>query len=273
MKIKRFENYSDEYIQTMASDLMNNLINEDIKESNSSWVNLQKKVLEDLGINFKFVATFGTGITAFFPVIDNLIKNMNLKVDVTPEMIIYLTICAVAIIYLEENKEKSSQPEMIALTKDVKSELEEFRMKGLYGIVKKVVSCLKSTKYIFNIIAKHSGVIAYEFCNLFIYTALFVPIISIMSDLITNHKIDLDTLPGIFLGVGVSITTMIAKNFIVDFIKKLKAKFNIKKEVEEEIKDELGIDDEFPLSPIIQKYSEYAVDISEPIYDGEANKI
>src|ERR1035437_3724307 len=261
MKGQRFEEYSKSYIDMMSQDFISGILSTKLQESqdvpNSTWTDLHKKVIGDLSINSSVITTFGMGVAGFYPIVSNLINNMNLNASITPLLVVEMTICAISIIYLEDRKEKLSQTEKEKLTKDIQSDLEEFRMQGTYGVIKKLIKCFTSIKGIFNIICKHLGRVIYGFADMFAYTSLLIPIMSTIESLITKYKIDLDTLPGIFLGLGVGITTLISKNFIADLINQLKKKFGFKKKEEEKIKQELGVNDIADLTPTtIQKFSD-----------------
>lgn len=272
MKVQRFDDYSNTYINMMSEDFINGLFSENIQEaaeSTSSWKEIHNKILKDISINFEFIATFGTGVAGFYPVVDNLVKNMNLNVPITPLMIGELTICAMSIIYLEDKKDKLTPKEKESITKEIQSELEEFRMQGTYGVVKKLVKSLQSIKSVFNIVCKHLGRVIYGFSDMFAYTALLIPVMSTISTLITKYKIDLDTLPGLFIGLTVGIGTLISKNFITDFVSKIKDRFNFNKSDEEEIKQDLGIDNTDSLTdlkPTVKTYAELSN--IKPINDG-----
>src|ERR1035437_7537858 len=199
MKVQKFEYCSNSYIDSMSNDFINFILNNNIQESSdnkSIWSDLHNKVTKELSLNFGLLTTFGGGINGLYPIIDHLVKNMNLNITITPEMIANLTVCAVAIIYLEENKNVKDKEK---LTQTIKSELEEFRMQGIYGVVKKVINCIKSIKHIFIIIAKHTGTVIKTLIDMLGYTALLLPILNSIISLITKYKIDLDTLPGNFL--------------------------------------------------------------------------
>jgi len=272
MKVQRFEEYSKSYIDMMSQDFINGILSDNLQEEakggTSIWEDLHKKVMNDIGVNFNFIVTFGTGVAAFYPIIDNLVKNMNLNVTVTPLMIVEMTVCAISIVYLEDRKDKLSQTEKNKLTKDIQSELEEFRLQGVYGVVKKLVKVLNSIKSVFNVICKHLGRVIYGFADMFAYTALLIPVMSTLATLVEKYKIDIDTLPGIFLGLGVGISTLISKNFITDFISRLKDRFGFKKKEEEEIKQDLGANDDLSdLKPSIQTFAELSN--IKPINDGD----
>ena len=104
MNIKRFDDYSLQ--DEMASEFLNSF-DKMIVESDggSSYKKVAKKVISDLKLNVSLVSTFGAGIGALYPVVDGLMKNMNMdSFDLNVESVVLLTLASVAITYLEEKK-------------------------------------------------------------------------------------------------------------------------------------------------------------------------
>ena len=129
MKIQKFKEYSLQ--DSMANDFLNSFDKMIVESEETSYKNIEKKVISDLRLNAKLVLTFGAGIGAFYPIVDKLMKNMNIdSIELTPDRIVLLTIAAVTIIFVEEKKFKSAEEEEI-LVKDSKSMLEELKMMGL----------------------------------------------------------------------------------------------------------------------------------------------
>jgi hypothetical protein len=227
MKVQRFGEYSLQ--DEMAQDFLNSF-DEIVKESDggSSYEKVAKKVISDLKLNISLVATFGAGIGALYPVVDGLMKNMNLdSFNLTTESIVLLTLASVAITYLEEKKCKSVKEED-ELTKDSKSMLEELKMRGFgNGIVKKLMKSLQSVKSIFSIIAKHLGAVIGGVVDMFAYTALLIPLLNGVMAVINKYELNLDTLPQNFLGLTVGIGTIIAKHGIVEILNRIKNRFPI----------------------------------------------
>ena len=143
MNIKRFSDYN---LQNEMADEFLKSFDKMIVESDggSSYKKVAKKVISDLKLNVSLVTTFGAGIGALYPVVDGLMKNMNMdSFNLNTESIVLLTLASVAITYLEEKKCKSIEEEE-ELTKDSKSMLEELKMRGFgNGIVKKLMKGLK----------------------------------------------------------------------------------------------------------------------------------
>jgi hypothetical protein len=93
-----------------AEELIDMIINPKLNESSIDDTYVQKilKGLSgDLKFNYGLVFTFGAGIKAMYPIVDNLIKNGNLKIDLNSENIVLLSLAALAVTYLEEKNNKS----------------------------------------------------------------------------------------------------------------------------------------------------------------------
>ena len=259
MKIKKFQEYNLSLEESMAQDLINSfelMVNESDKPG---YKTVAEKVISDLKLNSKLVFTFGTGIGAFYPVVEKLMRNMNGDAfNLSTESIVLLTIAAVTITFLEEKKFKTAKEEE-ELTKDAKSMLEELKMKGLgNGIVKKLINGLKSIKNIFTIIGKHIGAVVGGVIDMFAYTSLLIPIMNGINFVIGKYDLNLDTLPQNFLGLAVGVGTIIAKHGIVEILNRLKDRFKInQKEVIDDIE-----------TPVIQRFATFGDD-EKPTQPGE----
>ena len=228
MRVQRFEEYRLQ--DDMAQDFLNSF-DEIVKEASggeSSYEKVAKKVISDLKLNVRLVATFGAGIGALYPVVQGIMTNMNLdSFNLTTESVVLLTLAAVTITYLEEKKFKSTEEEE-QLTKDSKSMLEELKMRGFgNGIVKKLMKGLESIKNIFSIIGKHLGAVVGSIIDMFAYTALLIPILNGVMFVINKYDLNLDTLPQNFLGLAIGVGTIIAKHGIVEIINRIKNRFPI----------------------------------------------
>lgn len=246
MRINRFTEYS---LELESAQLFLDSFDGLIKESDESTLKkISKKVLSDLNLNVSLALTFGSGITACYPVVEKLMKNMGVESFIlSQESICLLTITALTILYLEEKKSKSSTEEQ-QLTSDAKSMLEELKMNGIgNGIVKKVIKSLKSVKNIFDIIGKHIGAIVGGVIDMFAYTSLLIPIMNGLMAIIDKYELNLDTLPQNLLGLAAGVVTIIAKHGIVEVLKRIKDKFKISKQ---EVLDDLD-------TPVIQKFASF----------------
>lgn len=245
--IKRYNDYQD--FDKMAYDFIDGL-ESIIKESDTdddNYKSIFRKFIKDLKLNFALIGTFGTGIGTFIPIVDKLMRNMNISTEIDTEKIVLLTICSLTIIYLEEKKFKDEKEEQ-NLIDDSKSMLEELKMMGLgNGIVKIVIKALSSIKNIFNIIGKHVGAVVGGIIDMFAYTALLLPVLNGIQYIIGKYDLTPETLAQNLIGLAAGMGTIIAKHGIVYILNKLKGKWPFKKK---EILDDIE-------TPVIQKFSLY----------------
>lgn len=245
MRIDRFSEYNFKNEAAMAFiESIDSMINESDKNN----TNILKKILSDLKLNTNLVLTFGTGISACYPVVEKLMKNMRIEsFNLNRESIILLTICSFTIIYLEERKFKDSEEES-KLTKDSKSMLEELKLKGIgNGIVKKVIKSIQSIKNIFSLIGKHIGAVIGGIVDMFSYTSLLLPIMNGILAVINKYDLTIETLPQNFIGLTAGVSTIITKHGIIEILNKLKDKFPINNK---KVIDEIEV-------PVIHKFSTF----------------
>lgn len=244
MKLLRYSDHSKTI--DMAEEFLNIIGNDTINESEKTeYDTVLKKIVSDLKLNVQMVLTFGVGMQSMFPVVNKLVANMSLNIDLTPETIVLMTIAGMTIAYLEEHKELQERKK---LEKDAKSMLEELKLRGVgNGIVKKLVSCIKSMGNIFKILFKNKRHVINGFFDMFGYTSLLIPVLNAISYMIGKYDMNLETLPSNFLSLGLGVTTLAAKhglNYLIDLLKD-KLKIN-KKDIFKHVND---VDD-----PILKKY-------------------
>lgn len=221
---------------------------DDPLQSSTPYKRIEKKVLSDLKLDTKLVFTFGAGIGALYPVIQNMMQNLSLSgVEMTQETTVLLTIACITIVYLEEKKFKTAEEEE-KLTKDSKSMLEELRMRGIGdGIVKKVMKSIESIKNVFAVVAKHLGAMVGGVIDMFGYTAILIPIMNAILWIIGKYEMSVDAVIQNFFSLGIGIASRIAKHGLVELINKLRGVISNK--TKEEIIDELE-------TPVIQRFSD-----------------
>ena len=250
MKIQRYEEHA--FNENLAMDFINGfdkMINE---SEETNYKKVQRKVIADLKLNTQLSLTFGAGIGAFYPIVQGLMENMNISsIELTPDRIVLLTVCAITVVYLEEKKAKTPEEED-RLRKDSKSMLEELRMMGIgNGIVKKLVKVLKSILSIFKMIGNHKSAIVRGFIDMFAYTSMLIPILNGINYIIGKYDLNLDTFLENFIGLSMGIATLIAKHGLKYIVHKLKDKLNISDDEEKQIISELD-------SSTVKKISDFS---------------
>jgi len=226
-------------MDNLSMDKLNDLMESNsflIKESDKSdksdikeYDSITKKILDDLkstpgkvkndnNVNWYFVLTFGTAITAFYPIIESFIVNSGQSFDGDMKTtVVYLTLCALAIA-LKKPKEQ------------YRKLFEELRLRGVYKFLKPTVAIMNVMKKIFRVIAKKTGEVITGIVDMFAYTALFVPFVLIVQDLVALNSISIDGFISAFSGdwvgklmsVGISLGTITVKHFFIDLINNLK---------------------------------------------------
>lgn len=249
MKVKKFTEYNLQ--NDLAIDFINSFDSFIIESETdkNKYSDVLKKIVNDLKLNVSLISTFGFGIGAMCPIVDKLMKNKGLvSADLSIQTIVLLTATAISIIYLEERKNGNK------LTKDIKSMLEELKLKGVgNGIVKKVINSFSSIKNIFYIIIKKSKVAISGVLDMFAYSAFLLPVLNGVNFIIGKYDLNIDTLPENFIGLSIGLGTIIAKNGIIDIVKRIKGKFNKKEIINDEELDNIESD-------VIKNFSTFSSD-------------
>jgi hypothetical protein len=180
MKVLSFREYK------MLEDFLNFFENQTINESEDTKDSMISTILKglskDLKFNYALVFTFGAGIKAMLPIVQNLIENENIKVELTTENLVLITLASLAITYLEESGNKSGDGQVpcdcvkklpdceicggsgmidsVVTKADARTILEELKLRGIgNGIVQKLVGCFKSIGKFLRILFKKSSYI------------------------------------------------------------------------------------------------------------------
>ena len=244
MKIMRYKDYNISI--NLAEEFINIIGNDMLAESHRrSYKLVLKKVIRDLKLIASLSLTFGTSLTVMFPIVEKLVSNMNLKIDLTPETVVLMTISGFTIAYIEEKKNLKNKKEF---EKDSKSMLEELKLKGVgNGVIKKVVKCIKSIGNIFNILFKNKKTISNHFFNMLSYTTISVPVLNAILYMIGKYNLNLETLTSNFLSLGLGVTTIAAKHGLNYLVDKLKSQLKLNRS--NILKGINKVDD-----PVFQKY-------------------
>lgn len=229
--------------------LESNKVNESMSDYNI--MDVLKDLSKDLKFNYGLIFTFGAGIQTMFPIVDNLIKNENIKIEFTNENVLLITLTALAITYLEEKNNRIGDSKVKCSCKDKRKDcsicsgtgyvdskvnrddartmLEELKLRGIgNGIVKKLVKCFRAIGNIVKILFKNSPYVINGLIDMFGYTAMLIPTMNAISALIGEYDLNMETLPGNFLALGAGIGTFLAKRGFNYIIRKLKNKLGFK---------------------------------------------
>lgn len=223
----KYLKYSDQFLnERFINEGFNERLNEGLNEglNISKYQNISKKIIKDLKVNLYFISTFGTSVSALYPLITSIVKNTEIM-PLTTTDIVFLTICALAITFKES---KSEIDKLMVIVNE----------KGLQKPLEKIQYFLKNFTTLFSAIAKSTGKIINGMVDMFAYTALLVPTIMGVVDLINTWKINFESFDqimvnpmGFAISTGVGIITITVKHLIGVLVKKIK-RLTTKKEAQ-----------------------------------------
>lgn len=227
-KIFKFSDYNTQI--EIIDVFLDRILNPTIKESldNDTVKSILSGLQKDLKFNTRLIFTFGTGITAMYPIVNSLIKNQNLKVDLNKENIILLTLTSIVILYMElKNTDEIGKSE-------IKFLLNELKLRGIgNGIVKKIVNCLKSIGNLLHVIFKGTGKSIINIFDIFAYTSLMIPTMNAINSIISDYNWNIDTVMGNLISIGTGIGTLAARGGIQHLVKKLSKIHKINSEIKD----------------------------------------
>lgn len=181
-----------------AKTLMESLLKEEEGKS------IISDIVDDFKLAPKFLFTFGTGITAFYEPIANLLGNSGFTMN---EYQVYLLIItAIASIIGESDTE--------GLVNKIKEE-------GLYSALKTVKEFILKTEKLLKEITKKTLGVGYVISDILAFTSLLVPTMNILNDTINNYGINKSSLTGLFKGIILATITYSVKSVINRIKKKL----------------------------------------------------
>lgn len=245
MKVLGYRQYQ------MAEDLSNFIANPIINESDNTdlqIVSILKKLSNDLRFNYGLVFTFGVGVKAMYPIVEGLIRNGVLKVDLTIENIVLVSIAALTITYLEESKNKNGDKEVpcdckikskdckncggtgiiksVVSKQDARTILEELKLRGIgNGIIKKMAECFKFLGNILKDLFKNTPYIVNGLIDMLGYTSILIPAMNGISAIIGKYDITMDTLIGNTSAIVLGISIFLSKYGFDWLVNKFKNKF------------------------------------------------
>tara|TARA_R110000772_G_scaffold66676_3_gene148352 strand:+ start:1826 stop:2740 length:915 start_codon:yes stop_codon:yes gene_type:complete len=177
----------------------------------------KKKIFSELDLNFKFVLTFGTAITAFFPIVESFIINSGIDdVHLDRSTVVYLGICALAIAF---DNPKETYRKLFT----------ELRLRNVYGLLENLTTFIKNMKDLFNYIVSLMGKVTYDMVGIFNYTALFVPFALTLAKILESNNIELNTIVDAMgengfmklTTIAIGVTGITLRELVVSLIKGL----------------------------------------------------
>ena len=167
---------------------------------------LYEKVKDHLGLNLKFLLTWGVGIGALISPIESWI-NENVA-DITPMEVTLIAISAVMTVFFEKKA-------------DIKVLLDRIKEKGLSDTFSTVVKKTKELKKSFKKLLEYLGVGLSGVASMANY-AFMLPLIPIMKEVFIRgdfEEVELDKMVTRLIGIGVSAA-------VAEVIKKLASRIS-----------------------------------------------
>ncbi len=162
-------------------------------------------IVEDLKLAPKFIFTFGTGVTAFYEPLSKLLNGSGLQLD---DYNIYLLIITAIAGIINET--------------DYNVLVEEVKKRGLLKTLGKVKEFILNTEKLLKEVTKKSLGISYTLLDILGFTSLLVPSMSIISKVILENGITMNSMTSLFSGLILATIAYSAKSVI----KKIKNKLS-----------------------------------------------
>ena len=162
-------------------------------------------IVDDFKLAPKFLFTFGTGITAFYGPIQRLLEGSGISMS---EYEIYLLIItAVATMINESN---------------VDTLIQSLKEKGIYSSLEDVKEYITNSKKLINTVTKNVLGTTYSLSDVLGFTALLVPTMNLLSDIIDQYGLTSKNLGVMLKGIVLSASVYGIKSVV----KRIKNKLN-----------------------------------------------
>ena len=162
-------------------------------------------IVDDFKLAPKFLFTFGTGITAFYGPIQRLLEGSGISMS---EYEIYLLIItAVATMINESNTDVL---------------IQSLKEKGIYSSLEDVKEYITNSKKLINTVTKNVLGTTYSLSDVLGFTALLVPTMNLLSDIIEQYGLTSKNLGVMLKGIVLSASVYGIKSVV----KKIKNKLN-----------------------------------------------
>jgi len=162
-------------------------------------------IVDDFKLAPKFLFTFGTGITAFYGPIQRLLEGSGISMS---EYEIYLLIItAVATMINESNTDVL---------------IQSLKEKGIYSSLQDVKEYITNSKKLINTVTKNVLGTTYSLSDVLGFTALLVPTMNLLSDIIEEYGLTSKNLGVMLKGIVLSASVYGIKSVV----KRIKNKLN-----------------------------------------------
>lgn len=162
--IKTFTEYKNDYLCTENYNV-------------NQYQHMIKKVLKEIGVQLYYAATFGTALTVLIPMVNNIMVKEQIEMDTKD--VILLTIFVLSVLC------KESKDKVVVILKNLTD-------KGIdTNLIDKIVNIFRNMETLFIEVALLLGKTIERFSDMLVYTSVFVPFISILSEFIDSGKVDM----------------------------------------------------------------------------------
>ncbi len=190
-------NHGDEEIS--AKSLMEQIIKEEKEKS------VIEEIIDELMLAPKFLFSFGTGITSFYEPINKLLYGSGFQLTEYQTYLLIITAVASLINDVDTNK----------LINKLKEE-------GIYSVFDSVIEFITNSQKLINIVTKKSLGVMYSLSDILAFTSLLVPTMKVISEIITEHGINNETVIYMMKGVILSASIYGIKSVLKKVKNKLK---------------------------------------------------
>jgi len=166
-----------------------------------------QQTLKDMGVQLKFVGTFGFGISGMFGMVKDLLEGRYPSLSEGEIILIFLS----ALSYLSIN-----------LSKDMSQVNDEIKKRGLKDFLSKTVEALKDFENISLKIVEKAGFTVSSLSELLGYTFLLVPILDITNRLINENGFDVISLASYLKGAILSVGIFYIRNVFNSLVLRLR---------------------------------------------------
>jgi hypothetical protein len=161
----------------------------------------KKTIIDDIVTEMKlaprFIFSFGTGIGAFYDTVKSLLEGAGFHMS---EYQIYLLIItAIAIIIGDSSSERL---------------VEKTKEEGIYAVLNDVKSYILNTEKLINTVTKKTLGVTYSLSDILAFTALLVPTMNLMSQVINDYGLNVKTVGVMVKGIVLSSAVYGIKSII-----------------------------------------------------------
>ena len=182
-----------------ANILMESILKE---EENKSIIG---DIVDDFKLAPKFIFTFGTGIGAFYGPIQKLLEGSGIVISEYETYLLIITAIATLMNETDSNK-------LVSYLKE----------KGLYSFLKDVKDYITNSKKLINSVTKNVLGATYSLSDILGFTALLVPTMKLMSDVINDYGVTSNTLGVMLKGIILSTSVYGIKSIVKRIKNKIK---------------------------------------------------